>query len=352
MKSTSGDYFQALDHVRALAAFTVFFWHFNHFNGGHLAAPLLLFPLSFLTEGHTGVAIFMTLSGYLFAKLLNQRKIVFLPFLWNRFIRLAPLLFVVICLSTVVAYIKGTLDLGFIKSIAKGVIFPSLPNGGWSIIVESHFYVILPLLLYLVNRSKLLLVLALALPIGLRLLLFIHNGEVQSFAYYTIVGRLDQFILGIFAFYTRDFYKDKGRYIFVALVCFLLFWYWFDRLGGFYTLPKYPSPSPIWILLPTIEGFVYSVLIAWYDSVYTQSESKIARFIALIGTYSYSIYLLHFFFVFRMPALINKYLFDISNPYLIFLVAIPCFLSLIPISYLSYRFVEEPFLKYRKKYYA
>ncbi len=65
MKSSDGHYFQGLDHIRALAAFVVFAWHFVHFNEGHLAGPLV-FPLSFLTEGHTGVAIFMTLSGYLF----------------------------------------------------------------------------------------------------------------------------------------------------------------------------------------------------------------------------------------------------------------------------------------------
>jgi len=350
LKSTTGDYFQALDHVRALAAFTVFFWHFNTFNDGHLAAPLL-FPLSFLTEGHTGVAIFMTLSGYLFAKLLNRRQIVFIPFLWNRFIRLAPLLFFVICLSGVVAYINGTFDLGFIKSIVKGVVFPSLPNGGWSITVEAHFYLILPILLYLSNHSKLLLLLALVLPIGLRLILFMTNGEVQTFAYWTIVGRLDQFVLGIFAFYTRDLYRDKGRYVFIMFICFLLLWYWFDNLGGFFTLPQYPSPSPLWILLPTVEGFVYSILIAWYEITYTHSESRLAKFIALIGTYSYSIYLLHFFFVFKMPVFINKYLFDISNPYLMFIFAVPCFLSILPISYFSYKFIEEPFLKYRKKYY-
>ncbi len=89
MKSSSGKYFLGLDHIRAVAAFLVFTWHFIHVNNGHEAAPPI-FPLSILTEGHTGVALFMALSGYLFAKLLDGKNIIYTSFIWNRFLRLAP----------------------------------------------------------------------------------------------------------------------------------------------------------------------------------------------------------------------------------------------------------------------
>ena len=149
MKSSTGQYFQALDHVRALAAFTVFAWHFMHFNDGHLAAPLA-FPLSFFTEGHTGVALFMTLSGYFFAKLLDGRDFSFLPFLWNRFIRLAPLMAVIMLLVGLQRWYTGTLYLpGYLNELRMGFLIPSWPNGGWSITVELHFYVLLPVLLWL-----------------------------------------------------------------------------------------------------------------------------------------------------------------------------------------------------------
>lgn len=95
MKSSSGKYFIGLDHVRAAAAFIVFTWHFIHVGNGHQGPPPA-FPLSLLSEGHTGVALFMTLSGYLFANLLDDKKIKYLSFIWNRFLRLAPLLFIVI----------------------------------------------------------------------------------------------------------------------------------------------------------------------------------------------------------------------------------------------------------------
>ncbi len=349
MKSSDGHYFQGLDHIRALAAFVVFAWHFVHFNEGHLAGPLV-FPLSFLTEGHTGVAIFMTLSGYLFAKLLNGRRIIYHRFLWNRFIRLVPLLFFVLALVAAERHLNGTLDADFLKSIIQGLVLPTLPNGGWSITVEFHFYLILPLLLWIARRSTPLFVATLLLPISLRTLYFLAQGEVQTLAYWTLFGRIDQFILGMAAFYARHLLAGRGAWVFVSTLLFLVFWYAFDAGGGFYASPAYPSPSPVWILLPTLEGLAYSLLIAWYAGRTRNHTGRLAKGIALIGTYSYSIYLLHFFLVFKLPVWINSYLFELSNPYLLLLLSIPGFLLMVPFAFLTWKLIEEPCLSFMKHY--
>ena len=351
MKSSSGQYFQSLDHIRALAIFSVFVWHFNHFNLGHLAYPLI-FPLSFLTEGHTGVAIFMTLSGYLFAKLLTGRKIIYASFLWNRFLRLAPLLFLALSIIPIESLFRGTtLAPGYFKGILNGALLPTLPNGGWSITVEAHFYVILPLLLFVSKRFKFGLIAFLIIPLLVRYILYSSLGEVQSFAFWTIIGRIDQFVLGILAFQNRKFFAGRNYLALSIALSFLIFWWHFDSNGGFYKFLSDPSPLPVWIFLPTVEGFAYAALIAWYDNSFQQSSSRVSGFIALIGTYSYSIYLFHYFIVFKLPPLINRYLFDLSDPYLLILMSVPCFLLMIPISYLSYRFIEEPILRYRIKYF-
>ena len=129
MKSSSGQYFLSLDHVRAVAVFIVFVWHFNHFNDEHKVDPLI-FPTSILTEGHTGVAIFLVLSGYLFAKLLVGKKIKYNLFLWNRFLRLAPLLGLVILLITIKLWLQNFPIADFLVDVSKGFILPTLPNGG------------------------------------------------------------------------------------------------------------------------------------------------------------------------------------------------------------------------------
>ena len=66
MRSSSGAHFIALDHVRAIAVFMVIAWHLTH---GRDGSPVpfgyvpILFPFSLLNEGHTGVALFMTLMA-------------------------------------------------------------------------------------------------------------------------------------------------------------------------------------------------------------------------------------------------------------------------------------------------
>lgn len=350
MKSSSGQYFQALDHVRALAAFTVFAWHFMSFNDGHLTGPLA-FPLSYFTEGHTGVALFMTLSGYLFAKLLDGRDIAYLPFFWNRFIRLAPLLALVMLLVGVQRWHAGTLDIAaYWREIYRGFVYPTWPNGGWSIAVELHFYLLLPVLLYVARRSSWGLLGLLMVPLGWRCGYYLLNGEVHSLAYWTIFGRLDQFILGILLFKHRELMRGRNLVAAGVALAFLAFWYLFDAAGGFFMNPSYPSPSPVWVVLTLVEGLAYATLIAWYDCSFTYSDSRRSRFIALIGTYSYSLYLLHFFFVFQMPVLINQYVVVLSNRYLLLAFAVPCFLALVPLSWLSYRYIEAPCLRYRVRY--
>ena len=353
MRSSSGAHFIALDHVRALAAFMVFAWHFTHAANGY-PVPFdyvpALFPASILDEGHTWVALFMTLSGYLFAKLLDGKSINYQAFLWNRALRLLPLLLVVILIIGIKKFASGENLSDYAFSIAKGAIFPSLPNGGWSITVEFHYYIILPLFLWMLTKSKLLPILIIVAAIALRSFLHYERGEVQSFAYWTIVGRIDQFALGMFVYQFRSHVARRHFMAIGTITAFLLFYWYFDLLGGFYLNPSYPSPSPLWILLPTIEGLAYATGIAWYDNSFSHSTTGASNFIGRIGEYSYSIYLLHFFVVFDAARFVDQRIMDISNFYVACLWSMIFFVLMMPACYVSFRMIEAPFLKLRKRY--
>jgi len=350
MKSSSGKYFIGLDHVRAVALIMVFTWHFIHIHNGHLAPPPI-FPLSLLTEGHTGVAIFMVLSGYLFAKLLDGKNIIYISFIWNRFLRLAPLLLVVIIIVGFQKYFRGEDLFYYAKSIFAGIITPTLPNGGWAITVEFHFYLMLPILLFLTNKWKYSLIFVLLIAIIIRIYLYQHFGTIQILSYLTIIGRIDQFLLGILAYQFRRNISGRHFLVLCSLFMFAVFYWYFDSQGGFYMNQSYPSPSAIWIYMPTIEGVAYALAIAWYDSSFKHSTGKVSRFISLIGTYSYSIYLLHFFVVFELSSAIDRYIVDLSNINIAMLFSIFCFfLVMMPIGYLGYTFFEAPFIKFRKRY--
>lgn len=353
MKSSTGAHFIALDHVRALAAFIVFAWHFTHAANGY-PVPfdyVPAFPFSIVDEGHTGVALFMTLSGYLFAKLLDGKSINYWAFIWNRALRLLPLLIVVILIVGVKHYLNGQNVYGYAYySIARGVLYPTLPNGGWSITVEFHYYIVLPLFLWMLTKSKWWPLSIIVVAVALRLFIHHEKGEIQSLAYWTIVGRIDQFALGMLVYHFRS--RIAGRHVvaLLTIAAFMMFYWYFDTLGGFYQNPSYPSPSAIWIYLPTLEGLVYALSIAWYDNSFSHSTTRFSRFIARIGEYSYSIYLLHVFVVFHAARFVHEQVMDISNFYLACAWSLVFFVLMMLPGYVSFRFIEAPFLKLRKRY--
>ncbi|QPC91795.1 acyltransferase [Mesorhizobium sp. INR15] len=354
MKSSTGDHYPALDHVRGLAAFLVFTWHFLHVSPDAIV-PYGFVPalpvFSLLDEGHTGVSLFMALSGYLFAKLLDGKQIRYLPFFANRALRLLPLLVAVICIEACRRYLAGQPLDEYFTGVGKGFIFPTLPNGGWSITVETHFYLLLPFLLMASRKFLFAPLLFIAAAILLRIALWEHFGEVQLAASVTIIGHADQFLAGILAFHLRAYARDRHWLALAVFILFSGFFWWFDTAGGFYQLGRYPSPHGIWIILPTLEAAAYSFGIAYYDTSFsTRRTSLPLKVLEKAGSYSYSIYLLHLFFVFQLAKAINDNVMDISNFYVACLWSVVCFVATIPIGYLSYTCVEAPFLRLRLRY--
>lgn len=306
---------------------------------------------SVLDEGHTGVSLFMALSGYLFAKLLHGKQINYLPFFANRALRLLPLLLVVIWIEACRRYLAGQSLDGYFTGVGLGVLLPTLSNGGWSITIEAHFYLLLPFLLMASRRFVFAPLLFIAAAIVLRSVLYVQMGEVQSAASVTIIGHADQFLAGILAFQLRAYAKNQHWLALAVLTAFSGVFWWFDAAGGFYHLGRYPSPHWIWIILPTLEAAAYSFGIAYYDTSFSRKRTSAPfRILEKAGAYSYSIYLLHLFFVMQWAAFIDTNIMSISNFYVACLWSALCFVATIPIGYLSYTCVEAPFLRLRMRY--
>ena len=351
MRSTSGLYFSRLDHVRAVAVYLVFVWHFLHmtpvFPVPYGSAPF--FPFAVLDEGHTGVALFMTLSGYLFAKLVGDQQLDFSNFLYSRALRLAPLLAVCLAAWWLIGQLGG--DPVPASDLIAGLIFPTWPKGAWSITIELHFYLIFPLLLLLCRRAgphSLFAVLAAAL--ALRLLIWMRMGDVQFLAYWTIIGRIDQFLLGMMLAYASLRRPVLMLVAAIAGVSFLIFWQQFAAMGGYYNRTGVVSGSPLWIVIPTIEGITYASLIALYDGASVRLPSWLDRGLAKIGEWSYSIYLLHFF-----PVVLLRWVFEgrigsAEHFFPVLLIATVAFLLFAPVAGLSYIYFETFFLKLRRPY--
>jgi peptidoglycan/LPS O-acetylase OafA/YrhL len=317
-------------------------WHFLHGEGGH-PVPYGTAPLfGLFDEGHVGVSLFMTLSGYLFARLLDGRQIHYGAFLWNRFLRLVPLLAFVIVVAGIVRALQPDFDLlVYLSKIAWGVLRPTFPNGGWSITTEAHFYFILPLLLLLARRWSYAPLVVLVGTIAFRFAIHFFF-DVQYWAYWTIIGRIDQFLLGIFAFQHRRL--ASGRAALAAAGLIAAVYYWFDAAGGWHSFPH----KTIWVVLPTIEGACFATLIAWYAERPIRSRWMLP--VEKAGEYSYSIYLLHYFFVLAAASLIHDHVMDISSFPVAFLWSLVFYACMVALGHLSYRFIESPFLRFRVRY--
>lgn len=351
LRSSEGIYYSRLDHVRAVAAYMVFVWHFLHltpnFPVPYATGPV--FPFALLDEGHTGVALFMTLSGYLFAKLVGDRAIHFPNFLWSRAVRLGPLLMVCIAAWVVVGWLGG--EPVPMSDVLGGLLFPVWPRGTWTISIELHFYLLFPLLLLLFRRQgpfALLTVIAGAMLI--RYDWWRTYGEAQHLAYWTIFGRIDQFLFGMLFALVPVQRKILRVVAGVSLVSFLILWNEFDHMGGFYNHNGSPSTSPLWIFIPTAEAITYGSLIAFYDGSTVRIPAWLDRSLATVGEWSYSIYLLHFF-----PAVLLRNIFwdrigSADNFFIALAGASIAFVAFLPVAGFSYNYFEKIFLAYRRPY--
>ena len=348
MRASTGAYYQGLDHVRAVAAILVYCWHVLHLYVPPQYHPPLM-VLSWFEEGHTGVALFMALSGYLFAKLTDGHQIDPRNFLWNRVCRLLPLF--------VVMYVFYALTEHYtFGALARGFLFPKeWPGASWSLAIEVQFYFAFPALLWLRNHwgpraSNCLLIAIVAGCVTTRALVWFATGSVEHFAYWTILGRADQLVMGML-FYDiskTSLLRDHRAALLAATAAFvLLASHWLNLAGGGFDAFPQPSASAHWVWLPLLEGASYGCLIMCYDTMAWRLTGRLSDALAKLGELSYSIYLIH-------SALVMGLLYHfmpVDTPlWIVVAVSAAFFPVVVLLARLSYTYIEQPFLRFRRPY--
>ncbi|HEX8424749.1 acyltransferase [Hymenobacter sp.] len=211
--SAATSYLPAFTGIRAVAAYMVFLHHFNPFQaeGSH---PLFHY---LLLEFHIGVPIFFVLSGFLitlrYAESIRWTSQWWKQYLRNRFARIYPMYFLLTCLSFAWSYhTEDTFDLvtwttnilllrGFFEAIIYSGIAP-----GWTLTVEECFYLLAPVIFWLIahHRIRLWLMPFGLLAIGGALVLLLspleYYGLFANFKFmllFTFFGRCVEFFAGI-----------------------------------------------------------------------------------------------------------------------------------------------------------
>lgn len=365
MKSRNFSYIPEIDHLRGLAALLVILFHSLHFISYDLIfnqqwdfenwpyARNLLDSL--LIEGHTGVSLFFVLSGFIFTAGSYGRSLNYVGFYKNRLLRTYPL-FLFVLFVGIYAY-PASFSWG---SFLQTVFFMANANNAidagpftfvfWSIAVEWQFYLLFPFLLaFLVRTGPSRLLGIIAALILMRFFAWGQGADTRNIGYWSIVGRLDQFIIGmLLAVGYLKYFQKSMRFDMLAVVGSLLILgalFFFNRNGG----PM--VASHIWIFWPTLEGICWSVFIMGYLSAARWLPAVIAEPFRLLGLISYSTYLLHFLvvdLVVRHGLVWEPTQGALTNAFVTaFVVVLPVVLML---ATLTYHFIEKPFLTLRLKY--
>jgi len=203
--------------------------------------------LSFL--GHFGVQIFIFLSAYGLTKKYSKQKLNYWPFIWERIIKIYPaFILAIITWAIITGWILGGFDLlnplrvmyGNLESLILKLLLLSnfipseylSPVGPWWFIpFIFQFYFVFPFLLKLSSRwgGKMLITISI---MSILFAIFVQGKIGNANIYYTILGHLPEFCLGIYlARNDENILRIPLVVILLAFVTFLLgnmyeiFWY-------------------------------------------------------------------------------------------------------------------------------
>ncbi|MEI6584453.1 MAG: acyltransferase [Sediminibacterium sp.] len=216
MKANS--YFPALTGVRAIAAFFVFFHHYNQLD--------FSYPIQrTLNEFHMGVTMFFVLSGFLICmRYYGNSEITgswFRKYIKNRIARIYPMYLFLTLLTFLLFFLIGgeasvmgstqspililVLNIFFIRGFFDDLKFTGVGQG-WSLTVEECFYFLAPIFFIGIKKNKKNIIYypLLLLVFGITMVLVFSNfsilGFFKNFRFlflYTFFGRCVEFFIGM-----------------------------------------------------------------------------------------------------------------------------------------------------------
>lgn len=363
-KTKVNNKFYGLDHLRALAIILVFFFHYYIVSGGQ---PEWLPNVA--SFGWTGVDLFFVLSGFLISsQLFNQIKqgqyISFKRFFLKRFFRIIPAFLVTIGLYFCFPFFREKESLPplwkfltFTQNLGLNIKDFGTFSHCWSLCVEEHFYLFLPIILIALQKLKLfsksywLLIGLFIAGFAFRIYSFNslylpklndENGWLYwyKYIYYPTYNRLDGLLsgvvlAGIYVFKSTFFVKISkyGNQFILLSLSVLTSAYFFCEDQQTFVASIFGFPL---IAL----GFGFMVLGAISPTSFLfKWKSKTTEFIA---TLSYAIYLTHKGVIHTTHLVLKD--FEINNN----IMLVICILTCIGFAYFLHFTIEKPFMNLRK----
>jgi peptidoglycan/LPS O-acetylase OafA/YrhL len=340
-------YRKEIDGLRAIAIIPVIWSHSG---------------LPFITGGFLGVDVFFVISGFLITAILlkdfESKSFSLLTFYERRARRILPALFTVIAVTSLIlpfittnpkfigdfgASVLSTVlffsnvyfwqTMGYFGSASE--LSPMLHT--WSLAVEEQFYIFFPLLLMLVYRWGRIVIITALLLIAVFSLLISEWGATNSPTgnFYLLPSRAWELMAGALAtllYYNQYVIKLRLHYSsYVAGIGILLIF-----ISYFFFTPSTLHPSSI-TLIPVL-GTVLVLMFSDQNNIIGKVLSL--KVLTMIGLISYSLYLWHQPILALMKYSYSGHLTPIQ-------ISIAIILTFV-LSYLSWKFVENPFRNKKK----
>ncbi len=323
---------QDVNILRAVAVLSVVFYH----------AEIQLFQ-----GGWLGVDIFFVISGYLISNIiisdLNNKNFSFKNFYIRRVRRIIPALFsvILICLPFSYWLLTPRAMLEFTKSMTSSILFysnyffqnldfynaeptkvmPLLHT--WSLAVEEQFYIIFPIICFLVYKFFKKYFFLFITTIFL-ISIFLNSTTSELVKFYQIQYRVWELLMGVLIMFVSSKVKIKNLNYFGYLIIFFSVSYFDNTM----------------LSLNSIEPRVAAVFGTGLILLSNNSNFLNTKFILIIGSSSYSIYLFHQP-LFAFYRLISERYFSFENLYGVILLII----FVLFVSYYHWKHVEIFFQK-------
>lgn len=298
-----GEY-PGIDLLRAIAISLVLLFHFN----------IPLFRM-----GHFGVDVFFVISGFLIGgkiyDRINSNSFKVVEFYGNRFLRIVPLYWFFIVITSINGLAHNTYDSNgsLIKSLLLTVFFLQtavpyyfdapiqhfvVPDGSWTLCIEEFFYILFPITMVALSKY----LKAKGVVVALFILFFMgplirlyatknfmpddNNWHLAS--YIQFHSRYDELVVGVIAAIAV---RKKISSVWITMVGFILLGFALTYMSSheiFYNAPEKLTGATIW--MPTVISLGIAGLALSYANY--KFENTVITFIARL---SYPLYLGHIF---------------------------------------------------------
>lgn len=355
MKSRNVAYIPAIDHLRLLAALLVFSFHFFHYYYGNWQALPQYALFGLVTEGHTGVSLFFVLSGFIFMIIAGNGEIDYRLFLRNRILRIAPLFLTVFVVAISIGRDRfEPMDLLYVFATNLGDAPTSwhfITGPAWSISVEFTFYLVFPFLALFARRQGAAYLVKL---IGLLLLIkigaYFAADNAKHMLYSTLVGRFDQFLIGMLAGLAYERHGEKflkwGRALLAAAAIAIVLA--IAAQASWFSFLSEDQKQPMWIVWGSLEAGLWALVALGYLSARLPWPAALDHALSRGGTWSFSFYMWHTLLIFAAFSLFGPVGGTGIVPLALNMIAL--LVATLGVAWLSYTTIELPFLQMRVRY--